>query len=41
MLEWLKMLKVYKNNVSKLSFVSKKLFSKNFVAIHEMKPIEF
>ena len=31
--------KDYKKHVSKPSFVSQKIFSKNFVAIHEMKPI--
>ena len=29
----------YKNYVSKPSFVSQKIFNKNFVAIHEIKPI--
>ena len=29
----------YKEYVSKLSFVSQKIFSKNFVAIHKIKPV--
>ena len=29
----------YKEYVSKQSFVSQKIFSKNFVAIHEIKPV--
>ena len=29
----------YKKYVSKPSFVSQKIFSKNFVAIHEIKPV--
>ena len=29
----------YKNYVSEPSFVSQKIFSKNFVAIHEIKPV--
>ena len=33
------MLKDYKKYVSKPSFVSQKVFSKNFVAIHEIKPV--
>ena len=33
------MLKDYKKYVSKPSFVSQKIFSKNFVAIHEIKPV--
>ena len=31
--------KVYKKDISKPSFVSQKMFSKNFVAIHEIKPV--
>ena len=31
--------KDYVRCISKLSFVSQKIFSKNFVAIHEIKPI--
>ena len=31
--------KDYKKYVSKPSFVSQKIFSKNFVAIHETKPV--
>ena len=31
--------KDYKRYVSKPSFVSQKIFRKNFVAIHEIKPI--
>ena len=31
--------KDYKKYVSKPSFVSQKIFSKKFVAIHEMKPV--
>ena len=31
--------KIYKKYVSKPSFFSKKIFSKNFVAIHEIKPV--
>ena len=31
--------KDYKKYVSKSSFVSQKIFSKKFVAIHEMKPV--
>ena len=33
------MLKIIKRNVSKPSFVSQKIFSKNVVAVHEIKPI--
>ena len=29
----------YKEDVSKPSFVSQKMFSKNFIAIHEIKPV--
>ena len=39
MLDLLIMLKDYKKYVSKPSFVSQKVFSKNFVAIHEIKPV--
>ena len=39
MLDLLIMLKDYKKYVSKPSFVSQKIFSKNFVAIHEIKPV--
>ena len=31
--------KVYEKDISKPSFVSQKMFSKNFVAIHEIKPV--
>ena len=31
--------KVYKKDISKPSFFSQKMFSKNFVAIHEIKPV--
>ena len=31
--------KVCKKDISKPSFVSQKMFSKNFVAIHEIKPV--
>ena len=31
--------KDYFNCISKPSFVSQKIFSKNFLAIHEMKPV--
>ena len=31
--------KVYKKDISKPSFVSQKMLSKNFVAIHEIKPV--
>ena len=33
------MLKIIKKYVSKPNFVSQKKFSKNFVAIHEIKPV--
>ena len=39
MLDLLIMLKDYKKYVSKPSFVSQKIFSKNLVAIHEIKPV--
>ena len=29
----------YKKYISKQSFVSHKIFSKNFVSIHEIKPV--
>ena len=29
----------YKEDVSKPSFVSQKIFSKNFIATHEIKPV--
>ena len=38
MLNWLLMIKTIKN-VRKPSFVSQKICSKNFVAIHEIKPV--
>ena len=31
--------KVYKKDISKPSFVSQKMLSKNFVAVHEIKPV--
>ena len=31
--------KEYLRSISKPSFVSQKIFSKNFVAIHEIKPV--
>ena len=34
MFDWLIMLKIIKNKPSKPSFVSQKMFSENFVAIH-------
>ena len=33
------MLKDYFNSISKQRFVSEKIFSKHFVAIHELKPV--
>ena len=39
MLDLLIMLNDYKKYVSKPSFVLQKIFSKNFVAIHEIKPV--
>ena len=33
------MLEIIKKYVSKPSFVSQKIFDKNFVAVHETKPI--
>ena len=39
MLDLLIMVKTIKRYVSKPSFVSQKIFSKNLVAIHEIKPV--
>ena len=39
MLDLLIMVKTIKKYVSKPSFVSQKIFSKNLVAIHEIKPV--
>ena len=39
MLDWLIMLKIIKKYINKTSFAQQKIFSKNFVAIHEIKPV--
>ena len=39
MLDWLIMLKDYKNFVRKPSFVSQKIFNKDLAAIHEIKSV--
>ena len=39
MLDWFIMLMITKKHVSKPSFVSQNFFSKDLVAIHEIKPV--
>ena len=39
MLDWLIMLKTIKNGSVRPSFVSQKIYNKNVVAIHKLKPV--